>query len=56
MRFETNKDYFKTTSEQKIKANVDGSIRDLLKANGGLEHGTNHVDDKFKQATKNTVR
>jgi len=56
MRLETNKDYFKTTSEKKIKANVDGLMRDLLKANGGLEHGTNHVDDKFKESTKNTVR
>ena len=56
MRLETNKDYYKTTSEQKIKANVDGTMRDLLKANGGLEHGTNHIDDKFKEATKNTIR
>jgi len=56
MRLETNKDYYKTTSEQKIKANVDGTMRDLLKANGGLEHGTNEVDDKFKEATKNTIR
>ena len=56
MRLETNKDYFKTTSDQKIKANVDGTIRDLLKANAGLEHGTNHIDDKFKEATKNTIR
>jgi len=56
MRLETNKDYFKSTSEQKIKANVDGTMRDLLKADGGLTHGSNHIDDKFKQATKNTVR
>merc|ERR1712168_1321918 len=56
MRLETNKDYFKSTSEQTIKANVDGTMRDLLKADGGLTHGSNHIDDKFKQATKNTVR
>jgi len=56
MRLETNKDYYKTTSDQKIKAQVDGTMRDLLKANGAINHGTNVVDDKFKQATKNTVR
>lgn len=56
MRLETNKDYYKTTSTQNIKANVDGTMKDLLKANGGIEHGTNHVDDKFKEATKNTIR
>jgi len=56
MRLETNKNYFKTTSEQNIKANVDGTMRDLLKANGGLDFGTTNVDDKFKQSSKNTIR
>jgi len=56
MRLETNKDYYKTTSEQKIKANVDGTMRDLLKADGAINHGTNVIDDKFKQSTKNTIR
>jgi len=56
MRLETKKDYFKKTTDNKIKANVDGTMRDLLKADGALEHGTNHVDDEFKHATKNTIR
>jgi len=56
MRLETNKDYYKKTSTQTIKADADGTMKDLLKANGGLEHGTNHVSDKFKEATKNQIR
>jgi len=56
MRLETNKDYYKQQTERNIKLQVDGTMRDLLKADGAITHGTNTVDDKFKQATKNTIR
>jgi len=56
MRLETKKDFFKTTSEQKIKADAKGMIENVLRANGGMEHGNTVVDSKFVSATNNQVR